>query len=124
MQCTRAACPALKRSAAWTELETPSLGWRLFDISLSLNLLSQASKPARAALPTGHCQRGAARVAQPARYCRRPGPLDHILGGSNDPACRLSPAQCCLVYLLAPAVIHAYQARPGSSCGGWCYPCM
>ncbi|KAL4418971.1 hypothetical protein ABPG77_000884 [Micractinium sp. CCAP 211/92] len=27
--------------AAWTELETPSLGWRLFDIALSLNLLSQ-----------------------------------------------------------------------------------
>ncbi|KAL4431204.1 hypothetical protein ABPG75_006460 [Micractinium tetrahymenae] len=43
--------------AAWTELETPSLAWRLFDIFLTLNLLSQ----------------------------------------------------CCLVYLLAPSVIHSYQ---------------
>ncbi len=141
MQSTRAACPAWEHSAAWTELETPSLGWRLFDIALTLNLLSQASLPERhcqrgiasMTLPARHCQRGAAsadcysgtaRVALPAQLCRRPGPLDRILGGSNDPSCFVSPPQCCLVYLLAPSVIHAYQVTPGSSCGGQCYPSM
>lgn len=45
-------CCLSSPAAAWTELETPSLGWRLFDIALTLNLMSQA-KPCSTACTVG-----------------------------------------------------------------------
>lgn len=113
-----AACPSLVAAtppdacrAVWSQLVAPTVFERVTDLLITANLLFQA-RPAPAAccllVPVWREQRAhRAPQTMPLLCLHLPSPVTAL--PFSPPLHPCAALQCCLVYGVAPSVIHAYQ---------------